>query len=91
MVLPEANGTFFVLIADMARPSCAYANSASLVWRDAGAMLQTIALVAELFGLAYCPLGILGNEVIAALPSSDQLMGVGAGAIGYKRANAADS
>lgn len=83
-VLPEANGTFLTLVADMARPNTAYANSESLVWRDAGAMLQTIALVAELFGLGFCPLGILGNEVVAALPSSSQLLAVGAAAIGLK-------
>jgi hypothetical protein len=81
-ILPTANGTFLTLVADMARPMSAYAHSETLVWRDAGAMLQALALVAELFGLGFCPLGILGNEVASALPSGKQLLAVGAAAIG---------
>jgi hypothetical protein len=81
-VLPAANGTFLALVADMARPMSAYARSETLVWRDAGAMLQTLALVAELFELRFCPLGILGNEVVSAFPSGQQLLAVGAAAIG---------
>jgi len=81
-VLPDANGTFLVLVADMARPEAAYVNSESLVWRDAGAMLQTLALTAELFGLGFCPLGILGNDVVSVLPSSGQLLAVGSAVVG---------
>lgn len=86
-VLPAANGTFLILIADMARPRTAYENCESLVWRDAGAMLQTLGLVSELFELGFCPLGILGNEIVTALPSSGQLLAVGAAAIGLAAAN----
>ncbi|CAG2304714.1 nitroreductase family protein [Burkholderia sola] len=81
-MLPSANGAFVTLVADMARPMSAYAHSETLVWRDAGATLQTLALVAELFRLGFCPLGILGNEVVSALPSGEQLLAVGAAAIG---------
>lgn len=81
-VLPEAYGAFLVLVADMARPKSAYENSDSLVWRDAGAMLQTLSLVSELFGLGFCPLGLLGNDVVSALPGNGNLLAVGAAAIG---------
>lgn len=81
-LLPMSNGMFITLVADMARPTSAYEHSETLVWRDAGAMLQTLALSAELFGLGFCPLGILGNEIVSALPSGEQLLGVGAAAIG---------
>lgn len=81
-VLPQADGTFMVLVADMARPQSAYENSESLVWRDAGAMLQTMSLVSELFGLGFCPLGMLGNEVVSALPRNENLLAVGAAVIG---------
>lgn len=81
-VLPGANGALLTFVADMARPVSAYAHCETLVWRDAGAMLQTLALVAKLFGLGFCPLGLLGNEVVSALPSSEQLLAVGAAAIG---------
>lgn len=82
-VLPDAKGAFLVLVADMARPRSGYANCESLVLRDAGALLQTIGLVSELFGLGYCPMGILGTEVVDALPCSQQLMPLGAAAIGW--------
>ena len=83
-LLPEANGTFLALVADMARPSSAYANIESILWRDAGAMLQTMALVSELFGLGFCPLGILGHEVVTELHAEGQLLAVGAAAIGLR-------
>lgn len=81
-LLPTAGGTFIALVADLTRPLSAYANVESVVWRDAGAMLQTLALAAELFGLGFCPLGILGSEVVSALPASEQLLAVGAAVLG---------
>ncbi|MEC5407586.1 hypothetical protein VOM14_18725 [Paraburkholderia sp. MPAMCS5] len=82
ILLPKANGAFMALIADLGRPKAAYANCESLILRDAGAMLQTLALAAEWFGLGFSPLGILGNEVVAALPASEQLLAVGGAAVG---------
>jgi hypothetical protein len=81
-LLPAADGAFIVLIADMAKPTAAYRYSESLVWRDAGALLQTLALAAESYELGFCPLGILGNEVVDGMPGADQLLAVGAAAIG---------
>lgn len=82
-VLPGANGAFLTFVADMARPASAYAHCETRVWRDAGATLQAIALVAALFGLGFCPLGVLGHEVVSALPLGEQLLAVGAAAIGF--------
>lgn len=82
-VLPGACGTLLVLVADLARPMSAYMHCETLVWRDAGAVLQTIGLTAELFGLGFCPLGILGNEVVSALPTPEYLLPVGTAAIGW--------
>lgn len=81
-VLPKANGAFLALVADIARPQSAYENFQSLLLRDAGALLQTIGLVAELFGLGFCPMGVLGTEVANGFDSNGQLWAVGAGAIG---------
>ncbi|WP_321845832.1 nitroreductase family protein [Paraburkholderia bannensis] len=81
-VLPSADGAFIALIADRARPAVAYENYESLVWRDSGALLQTLALAAETYGLGFCPLGILGNEIVDSLPAAAQLLAVGAAAIG---------
>jgi hypothetical protein len=81
-VMPKANGAFLVLIADIARPEIAYENFESLLLRDAGALLQTIGLVAELFGLGFCPMGVLGTEVANSFDSNNKLWAVGTGAIG---------
>ncbi len=83
-LLPNANGVFLVLVADMARPRAAYDHSESLPWRDAGALLQTLAYSAEVFELGFCPMGIVGNEVVAALPANGQLIAVGGAAIGLR-------
>lgn len=86
-LLPAANGTWLIFVADMARPISAYAHSETLVWRDAGAMLQTLGLAAELFGLGFCPLGILGSEITSALPSGGNLLALGAAVLGMPSTN----
>ncbi|WP_186079065.1 nitroreductase family protein [Burkholderia gladioli] len=83
-VLPSADGAFLILVADKARPNAAYDHPDSLIWRDAGALLQTLALAAESYELGFCPLGTLGGEVVSALPSADQLMAVGVATIGLR-------
>lgn len=81
-LLPRAEGAFLALVADLARPKSAYNYCESVVWRDAGALLQTLAFSAELFGFGFCPLGILGNEIVSTLPANEQLLAVGAATLG---------
>ncbi|THK35610.1 hypothetical protein EHS39_23545 [Ensifer sp. MPMI2T] len=66
-VLPDAGGCWVALIADCRDLSSLYTDHQSLLWRDAGAVIQMMALVAEAHGLAFCPLGILGTEIVEAL------------------------
>ncbi|MGP8434971.1 hypothetical protein ACT2FY_24240 [Paraburkholderia fungorum] len=81
-LLPEARGSLVALIADVSRPAAAYERFASLVWRDAGALLQTLALCSQAYGLAFCPLGLLGNEIVDALPDRANLVAVGMAVVG---------
>ncbi|NKL22553.1 nitroreductase family protein [Rhizobium leguminosarum] len=84
-VLPTANGHIISLISDTRAPSAVYENPQSLTWRDAGAVLQTLALVSEAFNLGFCPLGILGQELAdAMLPEGHQFLGVGVAVIGRR-------
>ncbi|TBZ33422.1 hypothetical protein E0H47_27535 [Rhizobium leguminosarum bv. viciae] len=84
-ILPTANGHIISLIADVRALSIIYANPDSLLWRDAGAVLQTLALVCEAFDLGFCPLGILGQELAdALLPADHQFLGVGIAVIGRR-------
>lgn len=85
-ILPEASDTSLVLIGDTARIESLYEHSDSLLWRDAGALLQMLALVSTAYRLAFCPLGILGNEIVEALGLDPQLVRpLGCAAIGRQR------
>jgi hypothetical protein len=66
-VLPHAHGTPLVFLARFPGVAAVYENPTSLVWRDAGALLQTLALAATAFRLAFCPMGILGRELVKAV------------------------
>jgi hypothetical protein len=82
-LLPDARGTALVLIADQLRVGPLYDNFATLIWRDAGALLQTLALVACAYRLGFCPLGIVGNQVVSALSlSPEHALAVGCAMIG---------
>jgi hypothetical protein len=81
-ILPDANGTAVVLLGDLERVAAVYENPCSLLWRDAGALLQTLFLSATAFRLAFCPIGLMGHELIEALGLEDRLVGVGAAMIG---------
>lgn len=64
---PEARGALLLFVGDAARVGAAYRRPDSLLWRDAGALLQTIHLCATAFRMAFCPLGPLGQEVFDAV------------------------
>ena len=81
-ILPEALGTGIVLVGEMNRVAAVYKRPESLLWRDAGVLLQTLALVATAYRLAFCPLGILGAPVVQAIGLSEQISGVGVALIG---------
>lgn len=82
-VLPTARGHWLAFLADTADLSEMYSHFPSLLWRDAGAVVQMIALAAEAHALAFCPLGILGHQAAAAtLPDTGRYIAVGVAAIG---------
>ena len=81
-ILPEASGTAIVLVGELNRVAAVYNRPESLLWRDAGVLLQTLALVATAFRLAFCPLGILGTPVVRAIGLSEQVSGAGVALIG---------
>lgn len=77
-----AHGTAVFLLGDVARVTAVYENSLSLLWRDAGALLQTLFLSATAFRLAFCPLALLGREIAEALGLEGRLIGAGSAVIG---------
>ncbi len=81
--------TALVLVADLGQIQAVYENPISLVWRDAGALLQTLNLVSTAFRMAFCSLGPLGGEVIDAIGLDRRFaFPVGCAAIGRSQAGA---
>lgn len=82
-VVPTGRGLVLWHLAQAARTLSKYNNGESLVWRDAGCLVATTALVAEALGLACCPLGITGEPHLAnALGGAGRLQGVGGCVVG---------
>ncbi len=81
-VLTAPDGTLVLLAAEVGRTAAKYDHCASLVWRDAGALLATMALAAHALSLAFCPLGVTGEPWTAGLLEDRGLVGVGAAFLG---------
>lgn len=70
-------GWFAQLIADLPAYSSRYANSASLVLRDAGALCAITALVAEAMDASSCILGHLDGGIVECLALGERYAGTG--------------
>jgi SagB-type dehydrogenase family enzyme len=81
-LLPDADGSALILVADIAKQEAVYERAESLAWRDAGALVQTIAMVCTAYHLAFCPLGLLGSEIVATLGAPDRLVAAGTALVG---------
>ena len=81
-VLTAPDATLVLLAAEVGRTAAKYDHAASLVWRDAGALLATMALAAHALSLAFCPLGVTGEPWTGRLLEEQGLVGVGAAFLG---------
>jgi len=76
-------GTVLFFAAQVGRTRARYENPETLIWRDAGALTATVALVAEAIGAACTPLGMTGEPYISRLLSSGgEVTGVGGCVVG---------
>lgn len=76
-MLPDAPGTAIVLVGDISSVEATYDRPESLLWRDGGALMQTLFLVMTAYQLAFCPLGILGTRVVHAIGLSEHATAIG--------------
>lgn len=84
-VISPGSGQILLHVAQPARTLAKYENGESLIWRDAGCLLATTALVAEALGLACCPLGVSGDSVLAhVLGGVGSIAGAGGCVIGSR-------
>ena len=84
--LPLGNATLIWLVADVQVVRARYHHHETLVWREAGAVLATLGLVAEAHGLNHCMLGMTGEPWVSAFfgrVDSDGPVGVGGILLGH--------
>lgn len=77
-------GWVIALVAEPGKTGSKYEHPDSLVLRDAGVVLGYMSIVAEALGLAFCPLGITGEERLTQglTTSAKELRGVGLAVVG---------
>jgi hypothetical protein len=73
-IVPSAVSALIVLAGRPQLVSGNYENADSLLWRDAGAILQTLSMTAMAFDLGTCPLGFLGQQMIDSVGSLNEPM-----------------
>ncbi|POY79700.1 hypothetical protein BKM09_013335 [Pseudomonas amygdali pv. morsprunorum] len=77
----------FLFLAEPGKTLGKYQDGASLIWRDAGALLGVMALTAAAQGLTFCPLGITGEPWASTLTDQGKLAGVGLALLGSAASN----
>jgi SagB-type dehydrogenase family enzyme len=84
-VIDVEQATVVWCAAQFARTLSRYENGESLVWRDAGALIANISLVAECLGLNCCAVGITGEPYVSGfLDSRQSVLGAGGVLVGQR-------
>ncbi|MBZ4038073.1 nitroreductase family protein [Novilysobacter selenitireducens] len=83
-LVPRGQGQLMLFVAEPGKTAAKYEDAESLVWRDAGVLQGTLALVAASLDLHFCLLGVSGDPWVAALADQGQLRGVGAAILGAR-------
>lgn len=80
--LPAVQATRLLLVAEPGKTCAKYQNGESLIWRDAGALLAVMAVIAEALDYSFCPLGVTGEPWAGCLAPAGVLSGVGIALVG---------
>lgn len=75
-------GTTLQLVGDASKHAACYENAESLLWRDAGALIATLALTATAMGAGAIPLGRIGTDLVRLSGLDAPWVGLGALYIG---------
>ena len=75
-------GTLLWLAAEVGKTASKYESPESLIWRDAGALIAHLGLVASYLGLHFCALGATGARWGVELNEAQLICGVGAALVG---------
>jgi hypothetical protein len=71
-------GTTLQFVADIEFLESCYENSASLLWRDSGALAMTIRMVATSLAMTSVVLGRVGSSLLGGKNFTDRFVGAGA-------------
>jgi hypothetical protein len=77
-ILGHDQGTTIQFAADRTLLDACYDNAGSILWRDAGALVATMCLVSTALGIAACPVGRVGDDVVKAAGIMEGFVGAGA-------------
>ena len=83
-VLDPGSGTIIWFAARPEKISAKYTHELSLIWRDAGALIASMYLIAEAIGLNCCALGNLGSYELQILTDNSSVIGTGGCIIGAR-------
>jgi hypothetical protein len=75
--LPIENACIIWFAIQIDKTASKYINAKPLYWKDTGALLYCIQLVAEYLGLKSCPLGTLANSSFSKLFNTSQIVSGG--------------
>ncbi|PZQ78231.1 MAG: hypothetical protein DI563_00795 [Variovorax paradoxus] len=85
-VLPVQEATLILFAAEAGKTAAKYEHPASLIWRDAGALLAVMSFASHALALGFCPLGVTGEPWVGRLLEQKGLVGVGAAFVGTRAA-----
>lgn len=77
---PLNDGALLLFAASESFVRSHYADPVSLVLRESGILIATLALIAEAFELSFCPLGTLGQSWLISLSNTCEKIIIPAGA-----------
>jgi SagB-type dehydrogenase family enzyme len=84
-VVPVGQATVIWFGAQFDRTMAKYKNGESLVWRDAGALISVISIVAEAIEMNSCAVGVTGEPWLSnLLNSSGKVLGAGGMLVGCR-------
>ncbi|WP_071891223.1 nitroreductase family protein [Hymenobacter sp. PAMC 26628] len=83
-VLNAGSGTLIWFAARPEKVSAKYTHELSLIWRDVGALIASMYLIAEALSLNYCALGVLGSQELQTLTGDAAILGAGGCILGSR-------
>ncbi len=84
LIANAQSGTTIQFVADAKRYESCYEYAQSLIWRDAGAILAILTLVATALDLFAIPLGRQGQDIVNCLGLDNDFLGVGGVHVGSR-------